>query len=97
MPVFKNIRQPYHWIGVVSLLLVLIGGAVVAANAQSQTCRDIGNITVCGDQLTELTANGGGFKLVGNVKVGPKGAAPVVQVRNTGSVFTAPAIGSVTT
>lgn len=89
MTVFKNIHKPYHWIGVLVMLLVLIGGAVVAVNAQSQTCRDVGNITVCGDQFNEFDAsvNGGGFRLVGNVKIGPKGGAPVVQVRNTGNIF----------
>jgi hypothetical protein len=69
------------------IVALLIGGAVVAVEAQGQTCRDVNQITVCGDQLTELTSNGGGFKLVGNVKIGPKGGAAVVQVRNTGSVF----------
>lgn len=69
------------------LLLLLSVGAVVAVNAQSQTCRDVVNITVCGDTFNELTGNGGGFALRGNVKLGPKGGTPVVQVRNTGTIF----------
>ncbi|MCB0036540.1 MAG: hypothetical protein KDE51_21055, partial [Anaerolineales bacterium] len=72
---------------VIGMLLLLAVGARLVARAQGQSCRDIGNITVCGDQLTELTVNGGGFRLVGNLKIGPKGGAPVVQVRNTGSIF----------
>jgi hypothetical protein len=73
--------------GVVLLLTLLIGGAVVVVNAQAQTCRDINQITVCGDQLIESTANGGGFRLRGNVRIGPKGGAAVVQVRETGNIL----------
>lgn len=87
MTAFRKIRALYRWGSIVVLLLVLLVGLAVTVTAQSQTCRDISNITVCGDQFTELSANGGGFKLVGNVKIGPKGSAPVVQVRNTGSIF----------
>lgn len=87
MMAFRQKYAHYRWAGIAVLFLALLVGAVVTVNAQSQTCRDIANITVCGDQFTELTANGGGFRLVGNVKIGPKGSAPVVQVRNTGSIF----------
>jgi len=87
MIAFRKLYTHHRWAGVAALFLILLAGAVVAVNAQSQTCRDVSNITVCGDQFTELSANGGGFKLVGNVKIGPKGGAPVVQVRNTGSIF----------
>ena len=71
------------------LLLLLSVGAVVAVNAQSQTCRDVGNITVCGDQFNEInaTVSGGGFRLRGNIRIGPKGQPAVVQVDATGSIF----------
>ncbi len=71
------------------LLLLLSLGAVVAVNAQGQTCRDVNNLTICGDQLTEFadTVNGGGFRLSGNVRIGPKGQPAVVIVGNTGTIF----------
>jgi len=71
------------------IVALALAGTIVAVRAQSQTCRDVGNITVCGDQLDEFDAsvNGGGFRLRGNVKLGPKGSPAVVQVRNTGNIF----------
>jgi hypothetical protein len=90
MIAFRKVYAHYRWASAALLLfLLLLAGAVVTANAQGQTCRDVGQITICGDQFTELpaTTNGGGFRLLGNVKIGPKGSAPVVQVRNTGSIF----------
>lgn len=68
-------------------LLVLIGGAAIIVNAQAPVCRDINNITVCGDTLSNVEANGGGFIIRGNVTIGPKGGAAVVKVRNTGNIF----------
>lgn len=82
---FHPPRTRFWFVGL--LLLIMMVSSTYTAQAQAQTCRDVNQITVCGDQLTELTSNGGGFKLVGNVKIGPKGSAAVVQVRNTGSVF----------
>ena len=78
-----------RWFGVVAVLLALLGGTFVIVRGQAQTCRDINNITVCGDILDEFdaTVNGGGYRLRGNVKIGPKGLPPVVIVRNTGSIF----------
>ncbi|MEZ4679283.1 MAG: hypothetical protein R2932_34195, partial [Caldilineaceae bacterium] len=87
MSVFSRIALPQRWVIGLILLLVLLGGALATVHAQSQTCRDVGNITVCGDQIFEVSANGGGFILTGNVRIGPKGSAPVVQIRNTGSIF----------
>jgi hypothetical protein len=88
---FWRTHQGYHrrhvWSGVAGILCLLLAGVVVRVNAQAQTCRDIGNITVCGDTFDELTPNGGGFRLRGNVKIGPKGGTPVVQVDNTGNIF----------
>ncbi|MFN8445949.1 MAG: hypothetical protein U0175_34480 [Caldilineaceae bacterium] len=74
--------------GVLVLLLSsIIAGGVLIGYAQSQTCRDINNITVCGDTFSESTSNGGGFRLRGNLKIGPKGSAPVLFVRNSGSIL----------
>jgi hypothetical protein len=69
-----------------TLVLVLSTGLLVS-RAQSQTCRDVVNITVCGDTITDLTANGGGFRLSGDVRIGPKGQPAVVKVGNLGNVF----------
>ncbi|HRW09903.1 MAG TPA: hypothetical protein P5121_32600, partial [Caldilineaceae bacterium] len=80
-------KMPYRWSATIGLLVLFLVGGFIAVQAQGQTCRDVGNITICGDTFAETTANGGGFRLVGNVRIGPKGSAPVVQVRNTGSIF----------
>ncbi|MCB0064867.1 MAG: hypothetical protein KDE19_22235, partial [Caldilineaceae bacterium] len=80
-------RVPYRWPMFVGLLALLVVSTVVVVNAQGQSCRDIGNITVCGDNFDDLTANGGGFRLRGNLRIGPKGQSAVVVVDNTGSVF----------
>ncbi|MFN8492479.1 MAG: hypothetical protein U0350_33065 [Caldilineaceae bacterium] len=69
------------------LLLLFTSGLVHSAYAQGQTCRDVNNLTICGDTLTDSTANGGGFRLKGNVKIGPKGSPAVVQLGDTGSLF----------
>ncbi|HYF64514.1 MAG TPA: hypothetical protein VD886_16940, partial [Herpetosiphonaceae bacterium] len=67
-------------------LLLLIGLSITHAEVQ-QTCRDVINITICGDEFTDFgSVNGGGFRLRGNVRVGPKGLPPVVIVRDIGSV-----------
>ena len=87
MIAFRKVYAHYRWAGAALLLFMLLAGVVVTVNAQGQTCRDVGQITICGDQFDELTANGGGFRLRGNVKLGPKGGAAVVQIRNTGTIF----------
>ena len=69
-----------RWLGSLILFCLLMLGAVVAANAQSQICRDISNITVCADELVVQNAATNHFTLVGNVKIGPKGGAMVVRV-----------------
>lgn len=76
-------------LAVLLVLMLMIGGAVVAVEAQSQICRDVNQLTICGDVLDEFaaTVNGGGFRLRGNVKIGPKGGSAVVQVGNTGNIF----------
>ncbi|MBX3014961.1 MAG: hypothetical protein KF832_25795 [Caldilineaceae bacterium] len=87
MTMLHQWRQRYWLSWLLVSLLLLTGGAVAVVQAQSQICRDIGNITVCGDILDEFVMNGGGFRLRGNLRIGPKGAAPVVAVDDTGSIF----------
>ena len=83
-----QVRLGSKWVVLVLALLMLGGGSYSLARAQAQTCRDVGNLTICGNTLTESsTINGGGFRLQGDVKIGPKGGAAVVQVGNTGGVF----------
>ncbi|GAB4110251.1 MAG: hypothetical protein Fur005_15260 [Roseiflexaceae bacterium] len=73
------------------LVAVAVVGAMglAIARAQSQTCRDVSNITICGDTFTEFdsTTNGGGFRLRGNLRIGPKGLPAVVAVDNIGNIF----------
>ncbi len=89
MNILSYNHKRYKWAGITGILLLFLTGAVVAVNAQSQTCRDVGNITVCGDQLNEFdpSFNGGGFRLRGNVRIGPKGAPAVVAVGDSGSIL----------
>jgi hypothetical protein len=77
---------PRLWFPVLFILTtaLLTFGAVVSTRAQAQTCRDVGNLTVCGDTLEEGSI---GFSLRGNVKIGPKGAAAVVQVGDAAETF----------
>ena len=86
---FQYQRLGRHWIIIGAIVALTLAGTIVAVRAQSQTCRDIGNITVCGDQFDEFDAsvNGGGFRLRGNVRIGPKGAPAVVEVENGGNIL----------
>ena len=76
-------------IATLALLLVLTGGLLTQTRAQGQTCRDVNQLTICGDAIDEYnaTVNGGGFRLRGNVRIGPKGGAALVEVEDIGSVF----------
>lgn len=72
-------------------LLLLLGMSVGLARASTdvQTCRDVNQLTFCADELNEYpaSANGGGFRLRGNLQIGPKGAAPLLAVDGIGAVF----------
>jgi hypothetical protein len=80
-------KTPLLFLSGVALLLI-IGLSITHAEVQ-QTCRDVNNITVCGDTFDEFppTANGGGFRLRGNVIIGPKGQPAVVKVADIGNIF----------
>ncbi len=73
--------------GLLTALLLLIVGLSVGHAQPQQTCRDIVNITVCADEFAETTANGGGFRLRGNVIIGPRGLPAVVKVGDIGNIF----------
>jgi hypothetical protein len=72
------------------LMLLMLGGySFTAVTAEPRACRDVNQITICGDTVDEFAAtfNGGGFRVRGNVTLGPKGGAAVVAVGNTGNIF----------
>lgn len=77
-------RRKTVLLGLLSVVL-LLGTGLVIADAQSQTCRDINNITVCADEFSEFQSTSG-FRLRGNVRIGPKGLPAVVQVDDIGSI-----------
>lgn len=74
---------------VVAVLMGLVGGAIFVVQAQTPVCRDVNNLTICADTFDEFpaAANGGGFRLRGNVRIGPKGGAALVKVEDIGNVF----------
>ncbi len=73
------------------LLLLILGatGALAHALSDARTCRDVNQLTFCADEITEFAAaaNGGGFRLRGNLQIGPKGSPAVVAVDSIGNVF----------
>ena len=71
------------------LIFFCVGVGLARASSDAQTCRDVGVLTFCADEFIEYSSsvNGGGFKLRGNLVIGPKGQPPVVAVDNIGSVF----------
>lgn len=86
----KFFRFNHRSLRLVPLLLLLLGATVGLAQARSeaQICRDVNQLTICGDTINEFGAsiNGGGFRLIGNVRIGSKGVAPVVEVEDIGAV-----------
>ncbi len=77
-------------IPMILLMLLMLGGySFTTVTAEPRACRDVNQITICGDAIDEFAAtfNGGGFRVRGNVTLGPKGGAAVVAVGNTGSIF----------
>lgn len=68
-------RTPVVMTALLLLISAVVGGGVLVGYAQGQTCRDVNNLTICGDTFNEFEAtfNGGGFRLRGNIKIGPKG------------------------
>ncbi|MEZ4865871.1 MAG: hypothetical protein R3C14_31445 [Caldilineaceae bacterium] len=76
-----------RWIGAAAIFVLLLAALSISTRAQGQTCRDVNNLTICADEFAETTNNGGGFRLRGNLRLGPKGAPAVVQVDDIGAVF----------
>jgi hypothetical protein len=69
--------------------MLTLGGLTVA-QAQGQTCRDVGNLTICADNL--IAEVGAQFHLRGNLRIGPKGGAAVVHVTDLPSTFNGSAL-----
>src|SRR5262245_27322655 len=59
-------------VALTGLVALMIAGAFSVARAQSQVCRDVGNLSVCGDTLVQENQQGE-YRLSGNIKIGPKG------------------------
>jgi hypothetical protein len=83
--------KPKFLLPFVAIMLLLAIGLAVSVSAQGQTCRDVNNITVCGDLL--MAEEDGQFHLRGNIKIGPKGAAAVVHVTDMPSQFNGAPLG----
>ncbi len=83
--------KPRFLFSLVIVVLLLAIGLAVGVSAQGQICRDVNNITVCGDQL--IAEDGGQFHLRGNLRIGPKGGAPVVHVTDMPSQFNGSPLG----
>jgi hypothetical protein len=86
MRIVTFLRRPQ--LGIVALaglVVLLIAGAFSVAHAQAPICRDVSNLTICGDTL--VVESGTQFHLRGNIKIGPKGAAAVVHVTDMDTSF----------
>lgn len=84
MHIIRTMRTHRLRLGLlVALLAALAAGLFAAAKAQGQECIDIGNLTVCGDELevNEQPETNNYIQLIGNLKIGPKGEPPVIYVR----------------
>ncbi|MCB0183152.1 MAG: hypothetical protein KDE31_02750, partial [Caldilineaceae bacterium] len=90
---FYRFRHSVFRHGILLLLLaVALAGLTSSARGQSPICRDVGNLTICGEFFDELVdAPGGDFKLEKNLQIGPKGGVPVVLVTDFKEFVTADA------
>lgn len=75
-------------------ILLLSASGWMQAQAQGQTCRDVGNITVCGDVLETNPNNpgSGDFNLIGNLQIGRKGGPMVLRVTGLPPTFAGQAV-----
>ena len=89
-----HLVKPKFLLSLVAVVLLLAIGLAAGVSAQGQICRDISNITVCGDQL--MAEADGQFHLRGNIKIGPRGGAPVVHVTDMPSQFNGAPLGEAT-
>lgn len=88
LPVLSIIRRL-----LLALLLVLLASSAWSmAHGQTRECRDIDNITVCADLLSET--GGGNFTMGENITFGPRGGEPVIRVvethADTTNIFSVP-------
>jgi Bacterial Ig-like domain len=94
MTMITFLRRPrFGIVALAGLMALLIAGAFSVARAQGQTCRDTGNLTICGDTIDE---SGQEFQLKGNIKIGPKGGAAVVVVTDMETTFAGIPVDSTT-
>src|SRR5438105_1951299 len=76
-------------IGVVLFMTALALSIMETAKAQGQTCRDVVNLTICGDMFAENPnkPGSGEFKLAGHLKLGPRGGPALIEVTDMDSTF----------
>lgn len=76
--------QKKHWLMLMAALitLFLLGGAKPAHAQGNRVCRDQGNLTICGDEFTDLSNDLGAdaYRLTGNLTVARRGGPPVLRV-----------------
>ncbi len=71
-------------ITVVVAALAMAAGVVAVVRAQAQTCRDVNNMTICGDVIEEGSV---GFSLKGNVRMGVKSGPMLVKIDDMATTF----------
>jgi hypothetical protein len=76
------LRRRRLTVGAALALIVLVAlGMFAAARAQGQICRDVVNLTICGDELVQETSQGE-FRLADNIKIGPRGGPMLLALDN---------------
>jgi hypothetical protein len=82
------IRKHRLRIGATLALLALLAlGAFASVRAQGQICRDVVNLTVCGDSITTNPNDPEEFNLKGNIKVGPRGGPLLLHATDMEPTF----------
>jgi hypothetical protein len=69
-----------------ALIALLAVGMFVVARAQGQICRDVVNLTICGDKVVAENAEGE-FLLSGNIKVGSRGGPLQLHITDMEPTF----------
>jgi hypothetical protein len=75
-------------VGAALALIALVAlGMFAGARAQGQICRDIVNLTICGDSISPNPSDPEEFRLAGNLKIGPRGGPALLQVTDMEPTF----------
>ena len=71
-------KSKVQWVSGLALALLAILCLPQTAYVQAQTCRDVNQLTLCGDQVFDMTTNGGGFALRGDVRINLRSSCKLV-------------------